>query len=51
MSFIQYKSNSFVIATHAAQTQFTTTFTSSFFLPVIFSELIIQARVTIAVQC
>jgi hypothetical protein len=51
MSFIQYKSKSFVIATQAAQTPFTTTLTSSFFLPVIFNPLIIQARVTIAVPC
>jgi hypothetical protein len=44
-------SNSFVIATPAAQTPFTTTFTSSFFFPVIFNEFMSHARQTIAVPC
>jgi hypothetical protein len=39
------------MATQAAQTQFTTTFISSFFFPVILSELISPARHTIAVPC
>jgi hypothetical protein len=47
----QYKTKSFIIAVHAAQSQFTTIFTSSFSLLVIFSEFIIQAKTTIAVQC
>jgi len=49
--FIQYKRSNLVIATQAAQTQFTTTFISSFFLPVILREFITQANTTIAVQC
>ena len=51
ISFTQYKSKSFTIATQAAQTQLTTILISSFFFQVIFKELINQARQTIAVQC
>jgi len=51
MSFIQYNKSNFVIATQAAQTQFTITFNFSLFFQVIFKELIIQAKHTIAVQC
>jgi hypothetical protein len=50
-SLIPYLSISFAIATHAAQTQFMSTFIFSFFFLVIFREFIIQASATIAVPC
>jgi hypothetical protein len=51
MFFIQKSIKSLIIAVHAAQSQFTTTFSSSFFFQVIFNQLISQANTTIAVPC
>ena len=51
ISLIQYFSKRLVIATPAAHTPFTITFTSSFVFPVTFSELMIPASVTTAVPC
>jgi hypothetical protein len=51
MSFIQYNNSNLAIAIQAAQTQLIITFKFSLLFQVIFSEFIIQARQTIAVQC